>query len=118
VDDVADGVILAYQRGEIGESYVLGGELGRMRDLIEKVAEIAGRKPPRFTMPTAALRALSPLGPVLGPALGFPPNFKELISTSDGVTYWARDTKARERLQYAPRNLEAGLRETLSAAAT
>jgi nucleoside-diphosphate-sugar epimerase len=49
--------------------------------------------------------------------MGFPPNFKELISASDGVTYWAKDDKARRDLGYSPRDLETGLRETLAATA-
>ena len=27
VDDVADGIVLAYDKGKVGESYVLGGEI-------------------------------------------------------------------------------------------
>ncbi|MFL6230373.1 MAG: hypothetical protein ACJ741_16495 [Pyrinomonadaceae bacterium] len=37
------------------------------------------------------------------------PNLRELISASDGVTYWATDAKARRDLGYEPRDLEAGL---------
>src|SRR5436309_613322 len=57
VDDVADGIILAYERGEVGQSYVLGGEIATMRGLVDKTAEIAGRKPPRRDMPVAVLKA-------------------------------------------------------------
>lgn len=115
VEDVADGVLLALDKGEVGESYVLGGELSTMGELAEKVAGIAGRKPPR-RMPTAVLKAVAPAGPVLGKLMGFPPNFGELITVSDGVTYWAKDDKARERLGYKPRDLDTGLRQTLDAA--
>ena len=31
VDDVAEGILLAHDRGEVGESYVLGGEISTMR---------------------------------------------------------------------------------------
>ena len=115
VDDVADGTILAYDRGEPGESYVLGGEISTMRGLADKVAEIAGRKPPKRDLPTGVLKAVAPAGPLVGKLMGFPPNFRELITVSDGVTYWAKDDKARERLGYAPRDLDTGLRQTLSA---
>ena len=114
VDDVADGIILAYERGEVGQSYVLGGEIATMRGLVDKTAEIAGRKPPRRDLPVAVLKVVAPAGPVLGKIMGFPPNFKELISVSDGVTYWAKDDKARERLGYSPRDLDTGLRQTLA----
>ncbi|TML75582.1 MAG: NAD-dependent epimerase/dehydratase family protein, partial [Actinobacteria bacterium] len=115
VDDVADGIILAYERGEVGQSYVLGGEIATMRGLVDKTAEIAGRKPPKRDLPVGVLKAVAPAGPVLGKIMGFPPNFKELISVSDGVTYWAKDDKARERLGYSPRDLDTGLRQTLAA---
>jgi dihydroflavonol-4-reductase len=116
VEDVAEGTILAFDRGEAGQSYVLGGEISTMRTLVDKTSEIAGRKPPKRDLPVGVLKAVAPAGPVIGKVMGFPPNFKELISVSDGVTYWAKDDKARERLGYAPRDLDTGLRQTLGAA--
>ena len=44
---------------------------------------------------------------------GFPPNLKEAISASLGVTYWARHDKAMNELGYSPRTLDDGLRQTL-----
>ena len=38
VDDVADGVLLALDEGKPGESYVLGGQITTMRELIETLA--------------------------------------------------------------------------------
>jgi dihydroflavonol-4-reductase len=116
VEDIAAGIVLALDKGKLGDSYVLAGDQGRIGELIDKVAELAGRKPPRFTVPTPVLKALAPLGPVIGPAMGFPPNLAELIRSSDGVTYWATDAKARRELGFAPRGLDSGLRETVAAA--
>jgi nucleoside-diphosphate-sugar epimerase len=117
VDDVADGILLAHDKGKVGESYVLGGEIATMRDLVQKTAEIAGRKPPKREMPTGLIKMVAPAGPLVGKMMGFPPNFRELISASDGVTYWAKDDKARRELGYAPRDLDTGLRQTLEATA-
>ena len=113
VDDVAEGVLLAHDKGRIGESYAIGGERLRMGELMDRVAQHAGRKPPRLTMPTAVLKAIAPLGPVLGPAMGMPRNMKEAISASDGVTYWFRDDKARNELGYTSRDLDTGLKQTI-----
>ena len=115
VEDIAAGVLLAHDKGEIGESYVLAGEQTTMDDIIKRTAELAGRKPPGMTMPTALIKASAPLGPLVGPALGFPPNLGELISVSDGVTYWASDEKARRELGFQPRDLDTGLKQTLGA---
>ena len=112
VDDVAAGILLAHDRGRLGESYVLGGELTTLGDAVRGAAAAAGRRPPRFAMPTALMRPLVPVGPLVGRVMGARPNLKELISASDGVTYWARDDKARRELGYDPRPLAAGLADT------
>ena len=114
VDDVADGIMLAHDKGHIGEAYVLGGQIARMRELVEKVSEIAGRKPPKRELPVGVMKLLVPVGPLVGKAMGFPPNLRELISTSDKATYWAKDDKARRDLGYAPRDMDTGLRQTLA----
>jgi nucleoside-diphosphate-sugar epimerase len=115
VEDVADGVLLAHDRGNVGECYVLGGEISTMGELVEKVSELSGRKAPKRELPPALMKLSIPIGPLVGRMLGFPPNLAELIRSSDGVTYWATDEKARRELGYAPRDLDTGLRQTLAA---
>jgi dihydroflavonol-4-reductase len=114
VDDVVEGVLAAHDRGRPGESYVLGGQITTMREIVDAAANVAGRKPPRITVPSWLIKAMVPAAPVVTKAMKLPPNMKELISTSDGVTFWAKDDKARSELGYAPRDLETGLRQTLS----
>ncbi|HEX4720327.1 MAG TPA: NAD-dependent epimerase/dehydratase family protein [Thermoleophilaceae bacterium] len=113
VDDVADGIVLVYDKGQIGESYLLGGQVGSMDDLFTKVSERLGKKPPRMALPPAMARASAPLGPVIGPLMGFPPNMKELVKTSD-VTITFRDDKARRELGYNGRNFDEGLDQTVT----
>ena len=47
--------------------------------------------------------------------MGQPPNLRELISSADGVTFWAKHDKAMAELDYSPRGLESGLRDTFTA---
>jgi len=115
VDDVAAGVLLALDKGTVGESYVLGGQITTMRELIETLAKVTDRKAPKRAMPTPLLKALTPIGPVVGKVMGQPPNLSELISSADGVTFWAKHDKAIADLGYSPRGLEQGLRDTLAA---
>jgi nucleoside-diphosphate-sugar epimerase len=115
VDDVADGILLAHDRGEVGQSYVLGGEISTMGDLVNKVADLSARKPPRLTLPPLMAKLSAPLGPIVGPAMGFPPNLREAIKATHDVTYWAKDDKARRELGYSPRDMDTGLRQTLAA---
>ena len=113
VDDVVDGILLAHDKGRIGESYVLGGEITTIREAIGKMAAYLGKKPPSRDLPVGLVKAVAPLGPVLGKMLGFPPNFRELVSASNNVTYWATDAKARSELGYSPRTVDEGLAPTL-----
>jgi nucleoside-diphosphate-sugar epimerase len=114
VEDVAQGILLAHDKGRIGESYVLGGERARTEDLIRKVAMLSGRKPPRGHIPNALLKAAIPMGRLLGPAFGLGPNLREALAATTS-TYWATDDKARRELGYDPRDLETGLTQTLAA---
>jgi dihydroflavonol-4-reductase len=113
VDDVADGILLAHDKGRVGEAYNLAGEKATMGELVEKTSELSGRKPPRVTMPPAMMKLAIPVGPVVGKVMGFPPNLGELIKTSDGVTFWMTDQKARDELGFEARGLDTGLRQTL-----
>jgi dihydroflavonol-4-reductase len=113
VEDIAEGIVLAHDRGRIGESYNLAGPKSTMGELVDKTAELSGREPPRITMPPALMKAAIPIGPIVGKLMGFPPNLGELIRTSDGVTFWMTDEKARSELGYQARDLDTGLRQTL-----
>jgi dihydroflavonol-4-reductase len=113
VDDVADGTLLAHDKGRIGESYNLAGPKSTIGELVDKTAELVGRKPPRITMPPALMKLAIPVGPLVGRLMGFPPNLGELIRTSDGVTFWMTDEKARTELGLQTRDLATSLRQTL-----
>jgi dihydroflavonol-4-reductase len=51
VDDVAAGHLLAYERGRVGERYILGGEDMTLRQILEMIAAQVGRKPPSIRLP-------------------------------------------------------------------
>jgi len=115
VEDIACGILLALDKGSVGETYVLSGPATTMREAIETVAAASGRKPPRWALPTPVMKALTPVGPLVGKLMGQPPNLRELISSADGVTFWATHDKASRELGYAPRGMAEGMRQTLEA---
>lgn len=115
VEDVADGVLLALDKGEVGEQYVLGAEITTMRGLIDTLARVSGRRAPRRAIPTGLMKAMTPAGPLVGKLMGQKPNLREIISSADGVTFWAKHDKAMAELGYSPRGLEQGLRDMLAA---
>jgi len=115
VEDIAGGIVLALDKGRPGEAYILSGPVTTVREAIGVVADVSGRKPPKRALPTGLMKALVPIGPLVGKLMGQPPNLRELISSADGVTFWASYDKAQAELGYEPRGLEQGLRATLEA---
>jgi nucleoside-diphosphate-sugar epimerase len=113
VEDIAAGILLALDKGKVGETYVISGPATTMREAIETVAAASGRKAPKRAMPTPLIKAMTPIGPLVGKLMGQPPNLRELISSADGVTFWASYEKAARELGYAPRGMEEGMRQTL-----
>jgi dihydroflavonol-4-reductase len=59
VDDVAEGHLLAFEKGRIGESYILGGENVSLKNMLQVIADLAGRKPPRVQLPQGPLYPLA-----------------------------------------------------------
>jgi len=101
VDDLADGILRALDRGRVGECYVLGGEITTLGDAYRTVATASGRPLPAFVLPAAIARLAGRLIP----------SMREVVSSADGVTFWATDAKARAELGTTPRNLASGMRE-------
>jgi dihydroflavonol-4-reductase len=112
VHDLADGIVSALDRGRIGESYSLAGECFRMDEAIAIAARVGGRRLPSLRIPTRLLRMIAPLNDRLGGLPGLPPNMRETISASAGVTYWAKHDKATRELGFNPRGLEQGVADT------
>jgi len=59
VDDVAEGHLLALERGRAGEHYILGGEDLSLRAILGIIAGLVGRKPPRIRLPHAVVLAIA-----------------------------------------------------------
>jgi nucleoside-diphosphate-sugar epimerase len=115
VEDIAAGILLGLDKGRTGEAYVISGPATTVREAIGVVAEVTGKKAPKRALPVPLMKAMIPIGPLVGKLMGQPPNLRELISSADGVTFWASYEKAKSELGYEPRGLEQGLREMLTA---
>ena len=110
VDDVADGIVAALERGRPGERYVLGGENVTVRDLARLTLELIGRDARVWTAPNALIRAVAWLGRTLRVPLPFEP---EVIPYA--TLYWFMDNaKARRELGVSFRPARETLASTLA----
>jgi dihydroflavonol-4-reductase len=55
VDDVAAGHLLAFDKGQVGARYILGGQDVMLGDMLAEIAAIVGRKAPVIRIPRAPL---------------------------------------------------------------
>jgi nucleoside-diphosphate-sugar epimerase len=115
VEDIAAGIILGLDQGRVGEAYVISGPVTTVREAIEVVAAETGRKAPKHALPTGLMKLMTPFGALVGKAMNQPPNLRELISSADGVTFWANHDKATRELGYEPRGLQEGIHAMLEA---
>ena len=113
VDDVAIGHLLAFERGAVGERYVLGGENMALSEMLRIVAEIVGRPPPRIALPYWSVLPAALAGELWGRLTG-----KEPLVSLDSWRmarkhmFFASD-KARQFLGYAPRPARQGLEDAV-----
>jgi dihydroflavonol-4-reductase len=115
VEDIATGILLGLDQGKAGEAYVISGPVTTVREAIGVVAAETGKKAPKRAVPTGLMKMMTPFGPLVGKLMNQPPNLRELISSADGVTFWATHDKATRDLGYRPRGLQEGIHAMLEA---
>jgi dihydroflavonol-4-reductase len=103
VDDVAEGHVLALERGRVGECYILGGEDIGMRALLALVAEIAGRRPPLVKLPYAALYPVALVSEALARVAGVEPVVTRDVLAMARKKMFFSSAKAQRELGYASR---------------
>jgi nucleoside-diphosphate-sugar epimerase len=114
VEDIAAGHIAAMLRGRPGQSYMLAGPAHTVEQALAIAGGIAGVPLPRRRISPWMMQAAAAVTSVLRPVFTLPKDLDpEVLRASGGATYLGNDAKAREELGFAPRSLEAGLRETL-----
>jgi dihydroflavonol-4-reductase len=98
VDDVAEGHVLAYEHGQRGRRYVLGGENLSLQSILAIVAELTGRHAPWLKLPHAAILPVAWAAEAWARMTGVAPNV-----TVDGVKL------SRHRMYFSSRRAETEL---------
>jgi nucleoside-diphosphate-sugar epimerase len=113
VDDVIRGILLAIERGRVGEVYIVGGERPvTKREFVWAIADALGAKRPGWSIPKWFAVITAWKLELLGRIFRFEPILtrSRVMMMADNFGYSI--AKAREELGYAPR---VGLREGIEA---
>jgi len=113
VRDAADGFIRAMERGEPGQSYLLGAVNLELSEYFERLEAITGVSAPTLPVPNrlmvAGSKFLSSANRLLGRDSDIDP-----VSVEMAQYYWYIDsTKAKRQLDWQPRDPDETLRETV-----
>ncbi len=113
VDDVAAGHLLAYERGAVGERYILGGDNMTLREILRDIAAITGRRPPRVRLPHGLVVPIAYVAEAWARLGGGEP-----FVTVDGVRMARKlmffsSQKARDALGFRPRPAAEALRDAV-----
>ena len=114
VDDVAEGHLLALEKGRAGETYILGGQNAALKDMLGEIAQLTGRKPPRIRLPRAPLYPLALAAEAMARVTG-----KEPFVTVDALdmskhTMFFSSAKAERELGYRARPYSQALDDALA----
>lgn len=114
VRDVADGCIAAAERGRTGECYILSNRFFEVRDILNKLHVVSGRKALRVVLPTWFAKASAPLAELYYKLRKQPPLFTRYSLYTLGSNASFSHEKATAALQYRPRPIEVTLEDTVA----
>ncbi|HEY3521333.1 MAG TPA: hopanoid-associated sugar epimerase [Rhodanobacteraceae bacterium] len=113
VDDVATGHLLAWQHGAKGRRYILGGENLSLREILTRVARIAGRTPPRFRVSPGLVLPLAHLAEGWARVSGHEPLLTVAgVELSRKHMYFSH-ARAGHELGYRPRPAQSALEDAV-----
>jgi dihydroflavonol-4-reductase len=114
VDDVAEGHLAAFERGRVGERYVLGGQNASLAEILRTVAEAVGRRPPTIRIPRQALMPFAHVSEAMARVTG-----REPMLTLDGLRMaknkmFFSSAKAERELDYRARPYREGITDAIA----
>jgi dihydroflavonol-4-reductase len=115
VRDVAAGLALAMERGQIGHRYILGGEEISLTKLLRILGAISGENAVRVPIPAAIAQVTAAIMEFVADRV----THRAPAATIEGVRIALRSKalsieKSRRELGYAPRSIMPALREALA----
>ncbi|MDR3530220.1 MAG: NAD-dependent epimerase/dehydratase family protein [Rhodopila sp.] len=103
VDDVAEGHVLALEKGRVGERYILGGENMLLKDILGLVADVVHRRPPFIRLPEAVVWPAAFVMEHLAKFTGIPPLMtRDHLKMARKKMFYS-SAKATAELGYQPR---------------
>lgn len=116
VEDVAIGHLLAFDLGQVGERYILGGENLHLGEIAVAVAGLAGVRAPKLKLPIGPLMPIAHAVEAIWRLTG---KTSEPFITTDGLRMARKlmfftSAKAERELGYRPRSVTDAFKDAIS----
>ena len=114
VEDTARGHILAMEKGQPGETYIITGPRHSFEQAFDLAARLGKVRAPMVHPGPHTMRAMSHVMKAVGRLVTLPPAMQpEALRVLAGTTYFGANDKAGRELGFTARPLEEGLAQTL-----
>jgi dihydroflavonol-4-reductase len=108
--DIAEGHLLACERGRVGERYILGSENLTLAQILQLLARITGHKAPTLRLPYAVAYCAGVCSTAWAEVTGVPPRVPIEAVRMARKKMWVTHEKARRELGFQPAPAETALR--------
>ncbi|MEA2771466.1 MAG: dihydroflavonol-4-reductase [Acetobacteraceae bacterium] len=113
VDDVAEGHVLALEKGRVGERYVLGGENMLLKEILALVSDVVHRRPPRICLPEAVVWPAALVMEKLAKVTGIAPMMtRDHLKMARKKMFYS-SAKAAAELGYHPRPVRSAVEDAV-----
>ena len=113
VDDVAEGHLLALEKGRAGECYILAGQPLTYHEAMQRWAQLTGVPAPKLWLPDGFVGAMARwMGWLERSGVRISPG-AEAVRTLAYYTFYGSSEKAQRELAWQPRPIEETFRSVL-----
>ena len=113
VRDVAQGHILACEKGSAGGKYILHGEYVSVDEIMDEMALLSGVPAPRFKLPSSLARAAAAVVSRMSSVSGSQPPFNTDSFATLQSNSLVCSSRAESELGFAPRPVRESLKDTV-----
>ena len=114
VDDVAKGHLQAFDKGKLGERYILGGENLTFKEILEIISNLCGHSPPKIQLPKKPLYPIGYIFEIFAKLfkLKNPMLTVDMIRMAEKKMFFSSE-KAKKELNYKYKSAKNALKDAI-----
>jgi len=114
VDDVAKGHMQAFNKGKLGERYILGGTNLTLKEMLEIISVLCGNKPPKIRLPRKPLYPIGYFFEICARLFNikYPMLTVDMIRMAEKKMFYSSE-KAKKELNYKHKSAKIALKDAI-----